>query len=198
MNDILDIYIMQVVDWYLFIIDTYVQKNGKRILLIQNSEFDPCSILSSFSSPFTTLNGSRNSLNSFLKYIVIWRESWLLYNEIYKRWKIQAKASPLLIHASKYSIFLSRDVNLSFKLASLDRQLRSKEFRKSAILLIEPVMTSIYSRLAQSCWICFWKSSLCGMMMMIKLMSHFWHFEIISIKKLRKTSSFVFCIYTQM
>lgn len=31
-----------------------------------------------------------------------------------------------------------------------------KEFRKSVIFLMLPVMTSMYSLFAQSCWICFW------------------------------------------
>ena len=35
------------------------------------------------------------------------------------------------------------------------------ELRKSVIFFILPVITSIYSLLAQSCWICFWIVSLC-------------------------------------
>lgn len=34
------------------------------------------------------------------------------------------------------------------------------ELRKSVIFLMLPVITSMYSRLAQSCWICFWTASL--------------------------------------
>jgi len=72
---------------------------------------------------------------------------------------LHGRVSPLLIHASRYSIFLSRELNLSLSKARRLRQLKSNEFKKSQILLILPVITSIYSLFAQSCWICFWKSS---------------------------------------
>jgi len=64
--------------------------------------------------------------------------------------------SCLAILASVYSIFLSRSVSFSLRIASRERQDMSKELRKSAIRFIEDVMTSMYSRFAQSCWICRW------------------------------------------
>ncbi len=83
--------------------------------------------------------------------------------------------------ASKYSILRSKEVNFSLRVASLPLHDMSNnyinnnyinnnninnnnidiiedkpnEFKKSAIFLILPVMISMYSRLAQSCCICF-------------------------------------------
>ena len=48
------------------------------------------------------------------------------------------------------SLILPRYVNFSLRTLSLDLQLISKLLRKSAILLMEPVMSSMYSLFTQS------------------------------------------------
>ncbi|KAB1272965.1 hypothetical protein Cadr_000014814 [Camelus dromedarius] len=55
--------------------------------------------------------------------------------------------------ASMYSILCSRAVNVSFSVASLERQDISNKLRKSVIVMMLLVMTSLYSRFAQSWWI---------------------------------------------
>lgn len=84
-----------------------------------------------------------------------WRSAWLWLTPPSKQIICHyIRVSPLVTLASKYSTCLSSAVNFSFKEASLDLQEVSNEFRKSAIFFIFLVMSSIYSRLAQSSWIC--------------------------------------------
>ena len=54
---------------------------------------------------------------------------------------------------SKKTTFRSRDTNRSSKLANRPEQLRWKVLRKSAIRVIELVISWTYSRFAQSCWL---------------------------------------------
>jgi hypothetical protein len=55
--------------------------------------------------------------------------------------------SPLETFASKKSTFRSKVVNFSFKVDNLERQLMSKEFRKSAIRLIDPEIWKIIEKI---------------------------------------------------
>jgi len=83
------------------------------------------------------------------------------------RWQHDSRSyydsvSPFVTLASTYSTRLSRVVSFSFKLANLVRHDISNELRKSVIFLMLHVINSIYSRFAQSCWICFCICVICA------------------------------------
>lgn len=96
-------------------------------------------------------------LDGSSSFSLCWLHSFLIHiflTSIYV--SLQVSVSPFVTLASIYSTLLSKWVSFSFSVASLDLQDVSKELRKSEIFLMLPVMTSMYSRLAQSCWIGLW------------------------------------------